>query len=69
MYRHADGIAGNAPLTLAAIKRGLVELARPERERDLAAVAALLQRCFASEDYREGQAAFRAKRNPVFKGC
>lgn len=61
-------IGSNAPLTLAAIKRGLVELAKPEGARDLAAVTALVERCFASADYREGQAAFREKREPNFTG-
>ena len=61
-------IAANAPLTLRAIKRALVELARPEAERDGAAVDALVAACFASADYREGQAAFRDKRDPVFLG-
>ena len=65
---YVQGIAGNAPLTLAAIKRSLIELSRYESERNLAAVNALVERCFASDDYREGQAAFREKRDPIFTG-
>jgi enoyl-CoA hydratase/carnithine racemase len=62
------GIATNAPLTLRALKRALVELARPESERDVAAVDAAVAACFGSSDYKEGQLAFKDKRDPVFTG-
>ncbi|MEC5291170.1 enoyl-CoA hydratase [Aurantimonas sp. C2-6-R+9] len=60
-------IAGNAPLTLLAAKRALIDLARPDHLRDRAAVDALVAACFASEDYAEGRAAFREKREPLFR--
>ena len=64
----ADTIAANAPLTIAAVKFIVTELAKEERERDLNRCAELVRRCFASDDYKEGRRAFMEKRKPVFTG-
>jgi enoyl-CoA hydratase/carnithine racemase len=61
-------IATNAPLTLRAVKQALIALAQPEGGRDVATVEAAVAACFASADYKEGQRAFREKREPVFTG-
>jgi enoyl-CoA hydratase len=65
---YADAIAANAPLTLAAIKQISLEVLKPESEQDLDRAAALVARCFASQDYVEGRQAFLEKRKPVFTG-
>jgi enoyl-CoA hydratase len=65
----AAAIAANAPLTVAAAKRALVEHAKDPASRDLAAVQAMVAAAFASDDYREGQAAFRDRRAPRFTGA
>jgi enoyl-CoA hydratase len=64
----ADGIASNAPLTVAAAKSALRAATQPADRRDLAKVEAMVEACFRSQDYLEGQRAFAEKRPPAFTG-
>ena len=64
----ARDIAQNAPLTVAACKAAIREAGRPPDRRDLARVEAMIEACFRSDDYREGQRAFAEKRPPAFTG-
>jgi enoyl-CoA hydratase/carnithine racemase len=64
----ADGIARNAPLTVAAVKAAIREATRPAERRDLAQVEAMVEACYRSADYLEGQRAFMEKRPPTFTG-
>jgi enoyl-CoA hydratase/carnithine racemase len=65
---YADTIAGNAPLTVGSVKFIVGEALKDESERDTAAMADSVKRCFASKDYIEGRTAFMEKRKPVFTG-
>jgi enoyl-CoA hydratase len=65
---YAAKMAANAPLTVAAMKRVFVELAKDPGDRDPDACQAAVDRCFASEDYVEGRQAFMEKREPQFRG-
>jgi enoyl-CoA hydratase/carnithine racemase len=64
----AQMISENAPLTVAACKVAIREARRPPDRRDYKRVAEMVEACFRSEDYREGQAAFVEKRTPRFTG-
>jgi enoyl-CoA hydratase/carnithine racemase len=64
----AGAIRDNAPLTVRSLKVAIREARRDPAKRDLALVASLVEACFRSEDYQEGQAAFMEKRRPSFRG-
>jgi enoyl-CoA hydratase/carnithine racemase len=68
VHELARSIAANAPLTVAACKAALRELRRPREKRDQERLSAMVDACFRSDDYREGQRAFAERRAPVFQG-
>ena len=65
---YAETIASNAPITIAAVKRALVEYLKNPEERNLALCQKMVDECYASADYKEGQTAFMEKRKAVFQG-
>jgi enoyl-CoA hydratase len=65
----AKTIAGNAPLTVRCAKLVVGEALKDVAERDVAAAERAVAACFASADYKEGQAAFMEKRKPRFIGA
>jgi enoyl-CoA hydratase/carnithine racemase len=65
---YAETIGANAPLTVATSKMAVDAAVRDPEDRDLKAVQASVDKCFASEDYKEGRRAFMEKRKPVFRG-
>ncbi len=61
-----ETLAGNAPLSLQAVKIGLEEIAAHDSAFPRSAEA--VQRCFSSADFAEGRRAFLEKRQPRFEG-
>jgi enoyl-CoA hydratase len=61
-------LAGNAPLSMLASKRGIDEYVKDSDKRDTALCEKVVADCFASQDYIEGRRAFMEKRKPVFTG-
>ena len=64
----AAEIAEGAPLTITHAKRAIDFITERPGHEDDADVAWHAARCFDSEDYAEGRAAFAEKRKPVFRG-
>lgn len=65
---YADTIARNAPLTVKTAKMAVNAATEDESARNLAAIDASVDACYASADYKEGRSAFMEKRKPNFRG-
>jgi enoyl-CoA hydratase/carnithine racemase len=65
---YAATIAANAPLTVRAAKAALRVFERYSQRAEADEVDAMVNRCFDSDDYREGRRAFMEKRVPRFTG-
>jgi enoyl-CoA hydratase/carnithine racemase len=61
-------IAENAPLTMAASKFNIRQVCAQPDEQDLKRAVEMVKACFASDDFKEGRAAFLEKRPAQFKG-
>jgi enoyl-CoA hydratase len=67
-HRIVHRLTSNAPLTMAATKLVIAQLTQPDRVFDGALCEEATASCYASDDYREGLAAFAQRRNPRFSG-
>ena len=64
----ANGLKLSAPLTIKGSKIVLEAIARNETEARKATIQAVADEAIASDDYKEGVAAFAEKRDPCFHG-
>lgn len=62
----AEQLSANAPMAVSAMKQSLNALAAGTLESDVH--LALKDKCFASDDLKEGLKAWAEKRKPVFQG-
>jgi enoyl-CoA hydratase/carnithine racemase len=65
---YAETMAGNAPLTVKAVKYIVGEVMKDESERNIQRCTEMVEACFASNDFIEGRTAFMQKRKPAFTG-
>jgi len=65
---YARRISENAPLSIDSVKFMVAQAFVDESKRDLATCEAMVQACFASNDFKEGRTAFMEKRKPKFTG-
>lgn len=68
VYDYARRVAANAPLTVHAAKQAMRVFERYSITDESTEINALVDRCFDSDDYREGRSAFLDKRTPKFEG-
>lgn len=66
--QYTQAISDNAPLTVAASKFIVRTVCAHPGEQDIPRAEEMVKICFASEDFKEGRAAFMEKRPAQFKG-